>query len=158
SIDEFDYLDTSNEPTDQAAVHQKRLQTFMAALRGDLSADARFQLVASSCAPACASDGPGFAERLHAASRDGAKILTVGNIQKMSTLVQWARLAAIDTATNRIVLKKLFTFRGDSDEAWRRAETFVSEELRAGLAGGPATAVAAPAAIKLAVFPFELDD
>jgi hypothetical protein len=158
SIDDFGYLDTSNEPTDQAAAHQKRLQAFMAALRGDFSADARYQLVASSCARACASDGPAFTDRLRAASRDGAKILIVGDIQKMSTLVQWARAAAIDTASNRIVFEKLFSFRGDSDEAWRRAEAFVSEELRGSLAGAPVTSVAAPLPVRLAVFPFELDD
>ncbi|HLG85410.1 MAG TPA: DUF2380 domain-containing protein [Bradyrhizobium sp.] len=159
AIDDFGYLDTSNEPTDQAAAHQRRLQDFMAALRGDVGADQRFQLVASSCAPACADDGPALAERLRAAAKDGATILIIGNIHKMSTLVQWARLAAIDTASGRVVLEKLFTFRGDNDEAWQRAASFVSEELRAGLAGGPAPASpVALAPIRLAVFPFELDD
>jgi hypothetical protein len=28
------------------------------------------------------------------------------------------------------VFRKFFTFRGDNDEAWQRAERFVSEELR----------------------------
>ena len=158
SIDDFGYLDTAGEPTDQAAVHQKRLQAFMTALRGDVTADSRFHLIASSCAPNCTSEGPALADRLHAAAQDGAKILIVGNIQKMSTLVQWARAAAIDTASNRIVFEKLFTFRGDNDEAWQRAEAFVSEDLRASLAGAPRVAVAAPAQVRLAVFPFELDD
>ena len=160
SIDDFGYLDTSNEPTDQTAAHQQRLQAFMAALRGDVSSDARFQLVPSSCAAACATDGVALADRLRAASKDGAKILIVGKMQKMSTLVQWARAAAIDTASNRIVVEKLFTFRGDSDKAWQQAEAFVSEELRASLAAEPASPapVAALAPVKLAVFPFELDD
>jgi Protein of unknown function (DUF2380) len=159
AIDDFSYLDTSNEPTDQAAAHQRRLQAFMAALRGDISADSRFQLVASACATACADDGPALAERLRAAAKDGATILVIGNIHKMSTLVQWARLAAIDTTSNRVVVEKLFTFRGDSDEAWQRAASFVSEELRAGLASGPASPTpVALAPVKLAVFPFELDD
>ena len=171
AVDDFGYLDTSNEPTDQAAVHQKRLQAFMAALRGDISADPRFRLVASSCAAACASDGPALADRLRAVSRDGASVLIIGNIQKTSTLVQWARVAAIDIASNHVVFEKLFTFRGDSDEAWQRAENFVSEEVRASLVSSslagsslagtsPAgrTPAAAPAPVKLAVFAFELDD
>jgi hypothetical protein len=29
---------------------------------------------------------------------------------------------------------RLFTFRGDSDEAWNRAEAFMSRDLRAALA------------------------
>jgi hypothetical protein len=159
AIDDFSYLDTSNEPTDQTADHQRRLQSFMAALRGDVSADTRFQLVASPCAPACANDGPALAERARAAAKDGATILVIGSIHKMSTLVQWARLAAIDTTSNRVVLEKLFTFRGDNDEAWQRAAAFVSEELRAGLPGGSASASPiALAPVRLAVFPFELDD
>jgi hypothetical protein len=159
AVDDFSYLDTSNEPIDQTAVHQRRLEAFMAALRSELIADSRFRLVYSSCAPACADDGPALAERLRAAAKDGAKILIIGNIHKMSTLVQWAQLAAIDTASNRVVLRKLFTFRGDSDEAWQRAEAFVSEEVRASLASRPVSSTpVAPAPIKLAVFPFELDD
>jgi hypothetical protein len=159
AVDDFSYLDTSNEPTDQTAVHQRRLQAFMAALRDDLTAESRFQLVASPCAANCASNGPALAERLRSASQDGARILIIGNIHKMSTLVQFAQLAAIDTASDRIVFRKLFTFRGDNDEAWQRAAAFVSDELRTSLAGAavsPAPVAVAP--VKLAVFPFELDD
>jgi hypothetical protein len=47
-----------------------------------------------------------------------------------STLVQLVWTAAIDTTTQRVVFKKFFTFRGDNDEAWQRAERFVSEEVR----------------------------
>ena len=158
AIDDFAYLDTSNEPTDQTAVHQKRLQAFMAGLRGDISSDPRFQLVSSSCAQACAGDGSGFADRIRAAAQGGAKILIIGQIHKLSTLVQGARAAAIDTDTGRIVLAKLFSFRGDSEEAWQRAESFVSEEIRAGLAGERTAPAAAVTSVKLAVFPFELDD
>jgi Protein of unknown function (DUF2380) len=160
TVDDFIYLDTSGEPTDQTAAHQRRLQAFMTALRGNLKADQRLRLVGSSCAPTCPTDGPAFAERLHAASQSGVGILIVGKVHKMSTLVQWARLAAIDTASSRVVFEKLFTFRGDSDEAWQRAEAFVSEELRTSLAGAPASPipVATLTQVKLAVFPFELDD
>jgi hypothetical protein len=157
SVDDFNYLDTSNEPTDQTAAHEKRLQAFMVALRGDLAADRRFGLVPSTCAAACPSDGPALADRLRAASQAGTRILVVGSIQKMSTLIQWARATAIDTASQRVVLEKLFTFRGDSDEAWQRAEGFVSDELRTGLAALPSPTVAA-APIRLALFPFELED
>lgn len=158
AVDDFGYLDTAGEPADQAAAHQRRLQAFMAALRSDLGADPRFRLVLSSCDPACATDGPAFADRLRAAAQSGASVLVVGNIHKMSTLVQWARAVAIDTASNRVVFEKLFTFRGDSDEAWQRAEAFMSEDMRASLAGAPASPVAATAQVRLAVFPFELDD
>jgi hypothetical protein len=130
SVDDFNYIDTSNEPTDQTAVHEKRLRAFMTALRDDVTADRRFELVPSSCAPDCPTEGPALRDRLRAASQAGAQILIIGGLHKMSTLVQLAQTAAIDTTSQRVVFKKFFTFRGDNDEAWQRAERFVSEELR----------------------------
>jgi hypothetical protein len=130
SVDDFIYIDTSNEPTDQTAAHEKRLRAFMTALRDDVTADRRFELVPSSCTPNCPTEGPALRDRLRAASQAGAQILIIGGFHKMSTLVQLAQTAAIETTSQRVVLRKFFTFRGDNDEAWQRAERFVSEELR----------------------------
>jgi hypothetical protein len=130
SVDDFKYIDTSNEPTDQTAVHQKQLRAFMTALRDNVTADRRFELVPSSCAPNCPTEGPALVDRLRAASQAGTQILIIGIVQKSSTLVQLVWTAAIDTTTQRVVFKKFFTFRGDNDEAWQRAERFVSEEVR----------------------------
>ena len=130
SVDDFKYRDTSNEPTDQTAVHEKRVRAFMTALRDDVTADRRFELVPSSCAPNCPTEGPALRDRLRAASLAGAQVLIIGGLHKMSTLVQLARTAAIDTTSQRVLFRKFFTFRGDNDEAWQRAERFVSEELR----------------------------
>jgi Protein of unknown function (DUF2380) len=135
TIEDFSYLDTSGEPTDQSAAHQMRLQAFMTALRHDIETDNRYHLQA------------------------GANIQIIGAIQKKSTLVQWARVRAIDVAANRIVLEKVYTFRGDTDQAWQRAEAFVSEDIRGALVPPePAAPVAISAPIKLAIFDFELDD
>ena len=130
SVDDFKYRDTSNEPTDQTAVHEKRLRSFMTALRDDVTADRRFELVPSSCAPNCPTEGPALADRLRAASQAGAQILIIGIVDKMSTLVQLARTVAIDTTSQRVVprcgttlrqtavlsscrlFRKFFTFRG----------------------------------------------
>jgi Protein of unknown function (DUF2380) len=131
SVDDFNYIDTSNEPTDQTAVHEKRLRAFMAALRDDVTADRRFELVpSSSCAPNCPTEGPALGDRLSAASQAGAQILIIGIVHKRSTLVQVAWAVAVDTTSRRVVFRKFFTFRGDNDEAWQRAERFVSEEVR----------------------------
>ena len=130
SVDDFKYIDTSNEPIDQTAEHEKRLRAFMTALRDDVTAETRFELVPSSCAPNCPIKGPALRDRLRAASQAGAQILIIGALHKMSTLVQLAEIAAIDTTSQRVVFKKYFTFRGDNDEAWQRAERFVSEEVR----------------------------
>jgi len=36
-----------------------------------------------------------------------------------------------------LVLDKLFTFRGDTDESWRRAEAFIAGELASLQQAGP---------------------
>lgn len=135
AILDFAYVDTSGEPADQAAAHKRRLQAFMAALRGDLATDGQFRLAPLTCGPVpCADRGVAPVDLLRAAADAGATILVMGGIHKQSTLVQWAKVQAIDIAADRVVFDRLFTFRGDSDEAWDRAEAFVSRELRAALA------------------------
>ena len=122
SVDDFKYRDTSNEPTDQTAVHQKRLRAFMTALRDDVTADRRFELVPSSCAPNCPTDGPALRDRLRAASQAGTQILIIGIVHKLSTLVQVVRIAAIDTTAQRVVFRKYFQFRGDFLNAFNNVQ------------------------------------
>lgn len=130
AMDDFSYSDTSAEPTNQTAAHERRLSAFMAALRRDIGADRRYRLVPSA--------------------QDGAAFKVIGGIQKTSTLVQWAKVAVIDVGAKKLVMDKLYTFRGDNDESWQRAEIFVSREIMAVLG--------APAPVTLAVFDFELED
>lgn len=129
-IDDFSYTDTSAEPANQTAAHERRLAAFMTALRRDIGADQRYRLVP--------------------APQDGAAFKVIGGIQKTSTLVQWAKVAVIDVRAKKLVMDKLYTFRGDNDESWQRAEMFVSREVVA--------ALGAPATVALAVFDFELED
>lgn len=155
TIGEFTYLDTSGEVADQVAVHEKRLGAFVAALRRDVEADGRYRLIPPSCTPPCADEGPASSK----GPKGDARIRIVGAIQKMSTLIQWAKVAIVDVDTNRVLLDKRYSFRGDNDEAWERAEAFVSREIREVLAASlPASSAAAPAPIGLAVFDFELED
>lgn len=130
AMDDFSYTDTSGEPANQIAAHERRLSAFMAALRRDISEGGRYRLVASA--------------------QDGAAFKVIGGIQKTSTLVQWAKVAVIDVGARKLLMDKLYTFRGDNDESWERAETFVSREVVA--------ALATPAPVALAVFDFELED
>ena len=130
AMDDFSYTDTSAEPANQTAAHERRLQAFMAALRRDIAADQRYRLAPSA--------------------QDGAAFKVIGGIQKTSTLVQWARVAVIDTGAEKVLFEKLYTFRGDNDEAWDRAEAFLAREVIA--------ALAQPAPVALAVFDFELED
>jgi hypothetical protein len=111
AIVDFAYVDTSGEPTDQTAAHQRRLQTFMAALRRDFAADGQFRLVAVSCGSVpCSTDGLAPADLRRVGSQAGAKILVIGGIHKLSTLVQWAKVEAVDIDADRVVFDRLFTF------------------------------------------------
>src|SRR5262249_43823772 len=115
----------------------------------DVGADDRYHLVAAGAPPPATDE----------AARGGRRIVITGVIQKMSTLVQWASVRATDIDANRVVLDKRYTFRGDNDEAWRRAEAFVSEDIRGALASSrPILAAATPTQINVAVFDFELED
>jgi Protein of unknown function (DUF2380) len=128
-IDDFGYTDTSGEVADQVARHQEQLKAFMTALRRDVPAE-------------CCT---------------GIRI--IGGIHKTSTLVQWAKVSIIDVGRNRVLSDKLYTFRGDNDEAWARAEAFIAEDIRAVLpASSAATPAVAAAPVQIAVFDFELED
>ena len=128
AIVDFDYVDTSGEVLDQRAEHELRLSVFMSALKDDLAAGGKFRVLVPACRPNPCSRSS-RSELLKAANAAGADFLMVGGIHKMSTLVQWAKAELIDLRSGQIVLDKLFTFRGDTDQAWRRAEKFIANEL-----------------------------
>jgi Protein of unknown function (DUF2380) len=102
----------------------------MSSLRGHLGQAAKFRLVTPTCRPGPCSLADSTLGNLLAAAREaGADIVLIGGVHKLSTLVQNAKIEAIDTRSERIVFEKLFTFRGDTDEAWRRAEAFIFDEI-----------------------------
>ncbi len=86
-MEDFSYTDTSGEPTNQIAAHERRLQAFMAALRRDIGEGGRYRLVPSA--------------------QDGAAFKVIGGIQKTSTLVQWAKVAVIDVGAKSEIYRML---------------------------------------------------
>lgn len=125
----LDYVDTSGEPTDQTAAHQRRAVDFISALEHDLSANGQYRIVSISCgsAPCEATTSPSEVEK--AARAAGARFVLIGGVHKMSTLIEWAKIEIADEDEERIVFSRLLTFRGDSDEAWRKAESFLAQEI-----------------------------
>ena len=134
AIGDFAYVDTSGEASDQVAVHAEQLQGFMKALRHDFERQGSYRLISLPCGTTCMDVELPELARLAGAS--GANLVVIGGIHKMSTLVQWARVEAIDVDTNRVVFDRLFTFRGDNTQAWERAEAFVFREVQTALAAG----------------------
>jgi uncharacterized protein DUF2380 len=130
------YVDTSGEPRDQTQEHLARTQRFSGALRSDLERSGKFRIVTAQCgaAPCSASGEP--SELVARAREAGARLVVIGGVHKQSTLIQWAKVQAVDVDAERLVLDKLLSFRGDTDEAWERAEAFVAREVT-GLAASP---------------------
>src|ERR1700729_124498 len=157
AILDLDYVDTSGEPTDQTAAHHQRAADFVSALQRDLVANGQYRIVPMSCGSGPCEPVMNPAELQKAARAAGARFVVLGGVHKMSTLVQWAKIQIADEEQGRIVFDRLLTFRGDTDEAWQKAESFVARDVLHSppTFGAQADAVAP---IKLAVFDFELED
>jgi hypothetical protein len=128
---DLDYVDQSGEVRDQRQEHEARLRRFAEALRTDLAGSGRYRIVHPTCEPSPCAVAGGDPDALVAAARQaGARLMMFGGVHKESTLIEWAKLLVVDVQSQKVVFDKLITFRGDDDEAWKRAEAFsVSEFL-----------------------------
>jgi hypothetical protein len=130
AVAEIQYSDTSGEVIDQSAEHFRRLREFETSLRTDLAATGKVQNAALDCPPnACSIGDIELVQLLDKAQAAGAGYLLISSFHKLSTLVQWAKFDIIDVKTHNVVFNRLVTFRGDSDEAWRHAESFIVREI-----------------------------
>jgi hypothetical protein len=130
AIADFDYKDTSGEAQDQTAAHAERLRNFTQLIDDELSASGKYQVVALTCPKRPCSAGAMDAQSLtDAARQSGARLLLYGGIHKMSTLVQFGKAQIADLETDRVVYDRTISFRGDDDNAWKRASEFLAEDL-----------------------------
>ena len=132
AVIDFDYQDTSGEPRNQSAEHHALMAEFMNKLRNDLAAEGKFAPVTIVCAnPPCTIASMPPTALIAAAKEAGARLILCGGVHKMSTLIQWGKIQVFDLAADRLIDDKMLTFRGDTNEAWLRAEEFLVEEMRA---------------------------
>jgi hypothetical protein len=130
AVAEIDYVDTSGEVIDQSADHRRRLRAFEASLRSDLTASGKLRSVVLDCPPNACSIGDIDANQLIGkAQAAGADFLLISAFHKVSTLVQWAKFDMIDVKAQKLSFERLVSFRGDNDEAWRRAEAFIVRDI-----------------------------
>ena len=130
AVAEIDYVDTSGEVIDQSADHRRRLRTFEASLRSDLTASGKLRSVVLDCPPNACSVGDIDANQLIGKAQSaGADFLLISAFHKVSTLVQWAKFDVIDVKAQKLAFERLVSFRGDNDEAWRRAEIFIVRDF-----------------------------
>jgi len=156
AIVDFAYVDTSGEPEDQALKHESQMTRFMAGLRAHLSSDRQLAVRLDCDGAPCTLERNEIVRIQRAAQATGARLLLVGGIHKLSTLVQWAKITVIDLKKNEVLVDKLLSFRGDTDAAWERLETFVVKEVTGITDGHAVNAESLP--VKLAVFDYELLD
>jgi hypothetical protein len=132
AIADFDFIDTSAEARDQTAEHDRRLHEFWTTLQQKLSAQS-FHAVAVPCGkPVCSVSSLGPDSLVAAAKAQDARYLVYGGVHKFSTLVQWMKIEMLDLQTGKAVASKLMTFRGDTDEAYRRAAEFATDDVLMG--------------------------
>jgi hypothetical protein len=124
------YVDTSGEPRDQVADHERRVKLFADSLRADLATSGKFRIIPLDCQPSpCTAATSDPAQLIAKAREAGTAYLLVGGVHKMSTLIQWAKFDIVDVNTQDVVFDRLLTFRGDDDAAWKNAETFLEREI-----------------------------
>ena len=130
AVADFDYTDTSGEKIDQRAEHKARLDAFTGAIRADLARDGRYRIVALTCPqPPCSAAQLSPDELIDSARAAGARRLLYGGIHKMSSLISNGKFQVVDIEDRKLTFDRLITFRGDTDEAWQRAERFVAQDI-----------------------------
>ena len=135
AVADFDYIDTSGEVKDQRAAHQARMAEFANLLRENLSTQGAFKVQSLACAePPCTPINMQPQKFIDASRQSGARYIVYGGIHKISTLVQWGDVQLLDLKSDKVLFRQNVTFRGDNDEAFRRAAAFVGESVRDAMA------------------------
>lgn len=130
-VADFDNIDTAGESDERTAAHAARVHAFAEMIRDSLAADEKFEIVQLTCSASPCSPRKMPAEKFVQSARDsGARLVVYGAIQKMSTLVQIGLVQAVDLKADKVILNQQITFRGDNDEAFRRAALFVTDYLK----------------------------
>jgi len=131
-LEPFRFFDTSGEPRDQRAEHAARLAALTDELNKSLRGKEHFRVVAlPSDAPPCPE---GDSDCLLGQARvAGADVVIAGAIQKISSMASNMWVGAFDAKSGKRLLFRQITFRGDTDESWRRASAFLNSEIDEGL-------------------------
>jgi Protein of unknown function (DUF2380) len=102
AILDLEYVDTYGEPTDQTAAHQRRALAFVSDLRRDLGAGGQYRIVPIVCGAEPCTSRTNPVELQKAARAAGVKLVLIGGVHKMSSLIQWAKIQIADEEAGRI--------------------------------------------------------
>ncbi|HEX6959417.1 MAG TPA: DUF2380 domain-containing protein [Ferrovibrio sp.] len=137
AILEFGFLDTSGEIQDKRLAHESRLRQLSDDLRDGLSATRKFDIVDIACGDRSCVSGMDADRVLQDAQNSGADYLMRGVVRKMSTLVLSVQIDITDVRKGKVAFARSFSFRGDTDEAWRHASAFIAREISTDFEGRP---------------------
>ncbi len=130
AVADFDNIDTSGEGAERTVAHAARVKAFGEVVGDLLAAEGKFDVVQLVCPTYPCSPATLPPEKfIEAARESGARVVVYGGIQKLSTLVQIGLVQAVDLKAEKLILNQHVTFRGDTDEAFRRAAIFIVDHL-----------------------------
>ena len=129
AVAEIDYVDTSGEVIDQSADHRRRLRAFEASLRSDLTASGKLRSVALDCPPNACSVGDLDDRNWCKAQAAGADLSPDRPLSQDEHAGAMGEIRHDRREGAEAVFDRLVTFRGDNDEAWRRAESFIVRQI-----------------------------
>ena len=130
AVADFDFVDSSGEPRDQAAQHEARMRALKADIVGKIGKRGRFAAAPLACGkPDCSADSLDQDSIAAAARAQHAAYVVFGGVHKVSTLIQFGEVEVMDVASGKSVLARTITFRGDDQAAWQHASDFVSQML-----------------------------
>jgi Protein of unknown function (DUF2380) len=130
AVASFTFEDTSGEPKNDNVQHDAMLKDFQAVVSKTLSDKLKLNVTPLPCTPdKCSLTDPGMEALADMAKKADARYLVAGGLHKMSTLVGWAKVVAVDLSPNGKVCDRLLSYRGDNPEAWERAAKFAATDL-----------------------------
>lgn len=138
AVSSFQFSDGSGEVRDQRAEHAANLALFNDALRAGLSARG-LDVVVPDCGGPCSPDEAQFEAMAEATRALDAKLLMIGGLRKVSTLIGLINVTLIDVTTGKVVCNRSLSYRGDNAEAWTRAADFTAMDVMRGCFGAPAS-------------------
>jgi hypothetical protein len=124
-------LDTSQEPRDQSAEHDRRRAMVGTALAEDMTGAGPYTATVlvppAELAAACPRETAAcLIEAARAAGADHA-LFTV--VQKSSSLIMQVFVHVVDVRDNALVVSRDLNFRGDTVESWMKMEAFLASTL-----------------------------
>jgi hypothetical protein len=131
-VTKFDFTDNASETQFVSPARQTRLQHFADALRSALEKTGHFHVVAIPCpGDPCVGTPADGDELLKSARKSGATLLVVGGIHRMTGVVTFMKADVYRVATDRPILSKMYTMRGDNDAAWAMAADALADAIKA---------------------------